>query len=162
MVITRRARDRSFARSHLALWISALFLATILAIAVLAQSAQAVSNSGTGHHCVVGWNNADWEKDFFWAATGEYKGDWYNIYGYGRCWKVNVQIRAFGSWCLDSRYVPGPGGITVQKTEYDGYVTTSKYITPSNRYYPSSVHRGWPQYELGLVDTRVLCFKGGF
>lgn len=117
-------------------------------------TANAGYSSGVGSHCVKGWNNADWEQDYFWAATGNYKGDWYNA-GYGACKKVNVQIRAYGEWCVHGW--PGPGGITSQKTEYDGYVTRATYITPSLRSQPQSFHRAWTK-GTGDLDTLALCY----
>ena len=119
-----------------------------------AESASADSNYGAGRLCVRGWNNAEYEKDFFWAATGHFHGVWYTAYG-EHCHRVKVSIRAYGGACEFNW--PGPGNIIATNLQYDGYVTVSTYISPRNRYLPASDHIAWtPSW---LVDDRYLCFR---
>jgi hypothetical protein len=93
----------------------------------------------SGYNCVIGYNNADYEKDFFWAATGHFHGNWYKAWG-EHCHRVRVNIYAVGYWC--SGNMGGPGPQVATRTELDGYVTTYVYLSPNQRYYPSSEHVG--------------------
>jgi hypothetical protein len=130
-------------------------LSLTLAFVGLSSSASAGRNAFTGHLCVMAWNNADFEKDYFWAATGHFHGPWYRAYG-EHCHGVRVNIRAIGSLCLDNW--GGPGGIVATRTEYDGYVTRSTYITPANRRWPASDHRAFHQGS-GRSEEKFMCFK---
>jgi hypothetical protein len=130
-------------------------LSIALVLVALSASANAGRRSFAGLMCLKAWNNADFEKDYFWAATGHWHGPWYQSFG-EHCHGVRVNIRSVGWWCQNNW--PGPGSITATRTEYDGYVTRSVYITPSNRDRPGSDHRAFNQGS-GRSEEKYLCFQ---
>jgi hypothetical protein len=52
-------------------------LSMALVLVAVSASANAGRRSFAGIMCLKAWNNADFEKDFFWAATGHWHGPWY-------------------------------------------------------------------------------------
>jgi hypothetical protein len=130
-------------------------LAVLISVGVLSATASAGRNFAQGPLCYKAWNNADYEDDFFWAATGHWHGPWYEAYG-EHCHKVKASIRRLGEFCRSNW--PGPGQIYVTRTQSDGYVTISTFISPSQRDTPSSDHRAW-NASSGHSEERFLCFQ---